>query len=315
MSLSNTFSAPVSVNYQTASGSALADIDFVSTAGVLTIPAGQTTGSITITVMDDGSPEGVETFTLQLSNPVNAVITDSVGTCVITNTFAAASDPYWENVTLLMHADGADGQTSTVDSSAYSRTITAAGTVLPTLSATTKKFGASSMAFTGSFNSAFTCDPSADTQFGTGDFTIEFFVNAASFANQPYLVANRSGGAGGFGWYIVADSNGIVRLYSDSTVFVSAGSVPLNTWSHVAFSRVAGTIYGFIDGVLSSSVVNSEDFTLVTRPLAIGRDNSSGNNLNGFIDELRITKGVGRYSSNFTAPTAEFPAAGTVSGQ
>lgn len=74
----------VSVNYATVSGTATSGIDFVASSGTLTIPAGQTSGNINVTVLGDKDIESDETFTLQLSNPVNATIGtgSAIGTIV-----------------------------------------------------------------------------------------------------------------------------------------------------------------------------------------------------------------------------------------
>ena len=88
--------------------------------------------------------------------------------------------------------------------------------------------------------------------------------------------------------------------------YSSSSSVPIDTWTHLAASRGGGTVRLFIDGVVVSSgvlPVNLSDAATL-----IGYRNASYNGyLNGYIDDLRITKGVARYTANFTPPTAAFP--------
>lgn len=222
---------------------------------------------------------------------------------------APAGDPYFANVVLLMHGDGVNGATATVDSSSFGRAITSAGSVLPALSNAQVKFGPTSMAFTGSGNSAFTAAASADFAFGTGDFTVEFWMYFNSFSTAPYPVSNNSA-AGGTGWYINLGASGqfLWGWGGDATGSANFGFVALSGWHHIAFSRVGGTLRCFVDGVQSgASVSHTVNYTTSTRALSVGRDNTSGNNVNGYIDDLRITKGVGRYSANFTPPSAAFP--------
>ncbi len=69
----------VSVNYQTNNGSAVAPGDYTTTSGILSIPAGSLTGTINVPIIDDGLDENSENFTIDLSNPVNATITDNQG--------------------------------------------------------------------------------------------------------------------------------------------------------------------------------------------------------------------------------------------
>jgi hypothetical protein len=69
----------VSVNYATADGSAAAGSDYQAASGTLTIPAGQTTGTITVLVNGDRLAEANETFAVNLSAPTNAIIADGTG--------------------------------------------------------------------------------------------------------------------------------------------------------------------------------------------------------------------------------------------
>lgn len=82
-----TLSAPpasaVKVNYGTQDGSAKAPADYTAQSGTLTIAAGATTGTITVPVVGDTLDEPNETFTVRLSNPINATISDAVGNCTI----------------------------------------------------------------------------------------------------------------------------------------------------------------------------------------------------------------------------------------
>jgi hypothetical protein len=91
VTLSNASFKAVSVNYQTNDGSATAPDDYTSTSGTLTIPAGNTTGTIVIPIVDDAIDENSETFTIDLSNPVNAVISDNQGTGTIHDNDAPSS--------------------------------------------------------------------------------------------------------------------------------------------------------------------------------------------------------------------------------
>ena len=80
VTLSQATSQTVSVNYTTANGTAASGSDYTSTSGVLTIPANATSGTISVPVLGDLLNENNETFTVTISNPVNAAITTAVGT-------------------------------------------------------------------------------------------------------------------------------------------------------------------------------------------------------------------------------------------
>jgi hypothetical protein len=79
VSLSATSNQAVSVNYATADGSATAGSDYQSTSATLTIPAGQTSGTITVLVNGDRVAEANETFFVNLSSPTNGVVSDGQG--------------------------------------------------------------------------------------------------------------------------------------------------------------------------------------------------------------------------------------------
>lgn len=77
--LSISYDVAVTVDYATAGDSAIAGSDFQAASGTLTIPAGQTAGTITVLVNGDRLPEANETFSVNLSNPLNAGIADGQG--------------------------------------------------------------------------------------------------------------------------------------------------------------------------------------------------------------------------------------------
>ena len=76
----------ITVSYATTGGSALADNDFVSTSGSLAFGTGEPTKTIPVPIIDDTHEDDVETFTVTLSNPVNATIADGTATGTIHNT-------------------------------------------------------------------------------------------------------------------------------------------------------------------------------------------------------------------------------------
>jgi Calx-beta domain-containing protein len=83
VTLSKATQTDVTVHYTTTAGSAAAGSDFVPTAGTLTFPAGQTSRTISIPVNGDSDAENDETFTVDLSAPVNALLLDASGTGTI----------------------------------------------------------------------------------------------------------------------------------------------------------------------------------------------------------------------------------------
>jgi uncharacterized repeat protein (TIGR02543 family) len=85
VTLSAVSASNVSVNYATANGTAVAGSDYTLTTGTLNIPAGQTTGTISVPIIGDTTYEPNETFSVNLSSPTNATINDGTGIGTITN--------------------------------------------------------------------------------------------------------------------------------------------------------------------------------------------------------------------------------------
>lgn len=79
VTLSEASADPVSVDYDTADGTATAGSDYTAASGTLTIPAGQLDGTITIAVLGDNIDEPDETFLVDLSDPVSGTIDDGRG--------------------------------------------------------------------------------------------------------------------------------------------------------------------------------------------------------------------------------------------
>lgn len=215
----------------------------------------------------------------------------------------SASDPYWSSVILLLHCDGTDGSTTITDSSSAARTVTAYNGAA--LSTGTKKFGTASLQTDGSNDYADTSG-STDFNFSTNvDVTIEFWLWADSTDSSGCGLTQTAGGGGP--WYVVIQlgavyiGNGAVNLITYSY----AGYY--NQWVHVAFTRSGTTPRLFLNGNLVATGSNAalgSSGTNGVRLMYYAANNFYGK---GYIDDVRITRGVARYTANFTPPTAAFP--------
>ena len=80
VTLSNAADHPLTVNYATVNGTALAGSDYTATSGTLTFAAGETSTTVTVAVLDDAIFENPEAFTVELSDPSTGLtIADGVG--------------------------------------------------------------------------------------------------------------------------------------------------------------------------------------------------------------------------------------------
>jgi hypothetical protein len=209
-------------------------------------------------------------------------------------------DPYWENVSLLLHMDGSNGSTTFTDSSINSLTVTAYGDAQVTT--TNPKFGTGALALDGN-GDFLTVSPSSTLSFGSGDWTIECFV---------YLNGGNSNvGLFTFGTSYPATDLGISVTGSTYTLVgagaggVSLGSGTLGTWQHFALCRSGSNLRAFLNGTQLGSTQSGQGSAYDT--LQIGYYYSSAFAINAKIDEFRVTKGVARYTADFTPPTAAFP--------
>jgi hypothetical protein len=214
---------------------------------------------------------------------------------------------FFSNVSLLLHGDGTNGSTTITDSSSRMNTVTANGNAQ--ISTAQSKFGGASIAFDG-IGDFLSLNGSEDFSFGTNDFTIEFWVRpAVTISSNVILYETRASppASGSVVIYINNARKPIIFIQPTGNVLTGSTSLDANTWYHLAAVKAAGSYYLYVNGVSDSSpVVNSLS---VPQPVTvrIGIDFATSGGLNGYIDEFRITKGVARYTANFTPPTAPFP--------
>lgn len=234
-----------------------------------------------------------------------------------------AGDASFASVSLLLHCDGSNGSTTITDSSPTPKTVTCYGGA--ELSTTSPKIGSASLSFTSASSSYATVSHASDFNFGSGNFTIEFWYYPISQSTYSAILVgdepdkplcffhgpgNNSGnpmvaiGPSGSAWFSNASS-------------LSFGAVTANTWVHLALVREGDTFRAFKDGVQVSTGSTDSPGQSVgdISAFTIGR-NSASFYMSARIDELRITKGVARYGSGgFSVQTAAFlDYAGQVSG-
>jgi hypothetical protein len=179
------------------------------------------------------------------------------------------------------------------------------------------KYGSGSMYFdgTGDYLQA----PASNLyDFGSGDFTIECWTrgnNSASTAGALLVGVVTSGGATTTNWALFKDAptQGYIIFYaSDGTTYQVngiGGAATLNdgNWHHVAVTRANSVFRVFVDGIQTGTTATwTGSISSTARPLKVGY-NGSSEYLNGYIDDLRVTKGIARYIANFTPPQQALP--------
>jgi hypothetical protein len=173
------------------------------------------------------------------------------------------------------------------------------------ISTSVKKFGTGSMYFDGT-GDGLQAIGTPNTVFGTGNFTVEFWIylNANTGTFKKFVELGTTGSC--FTIETQGTSNVLTITDLNNTVLLtSSTALSLTTWIHVAAARSGTTLKLFQDGVQVGSVTDSTNF-VNTGNVYVGQSNS-GQAVNCYMDDLRITKGYARYTSTFTPPTAAFP--------
>jgi hypothetical protein len=180
------------------------------------------------------------------------------------------------------------------------------------VSTTQYKYGTGSLYFDGTTSSYMTStNPPNGWAFGTGDFTVELWAYPIAATNRT-IMANRSGGTGfSTHWSLeFFNTANILEWHTGLAIIASSNTaITLNTWTHIAVTRNSGTLRIFQNGNQVASASDSNNYSLVN-PLLIGYEPvfpSTNGAFYGYMEDIRITKGLARYVQNFTPPTAALP--------
>jgi hypothetical protein len=156
------------------------------------------------------------------------------------------------------------------------------------LSTAVKKYGNASMYFDGT-GDYLTIGSNNILAMGTGDFTVECWIYPQTTVQFTALILT-----GTFQLFVY---NG--ALYWNDGTQTSGGTITLNAWQHIAVSRSGTTLRGFVNGIQVITTTSSVNLTQGTN--YVGYNGTTAGQ--GYIDDLRLTKGIARYTGNFTPPT------------
>ena len=208
-------------------------------------------------------------------------------------------DPYWADVVALLHFD--------VDYTDVTGKIwtSASGSPPPgQITAAQSKFGGKSINFNGTGGWSITTPNSADLAF-PGDFTIEGWV----WQDPAYTSTYRTLFIGdSMGCISVSIKDGKISAGANSVAddVTGATTIPTSAWNHIAITRSGSSLKVFLNGNVDGAVTNTRNYTQGSATFRIGAS-ASGTAFGGYVDDLRVTKGVARYTANFIPPTAPFP--------
>ena len=226
---------------------------------------------------------------------------------------------------LLLHMNDADTSTTFTDSSNSGKTVTVNGNAQ--IDTAQSKFGGSSGLFDGTGDYLSIAD-SSDFYFASGDMTIDFWVRFNTLpalgslsaiychyqdANNRFMFSlYQPAPAGNYRWYFLETEGGVnnvIKTWEDN-------SVTTGVWYHVAFVKNGSTWKVFRDGTaVGTSLTYSTSIADFGGTVYLGTYDTSQYFLDGWLEEFRVSKGIARWTSDFTPPSAEFSSSSSSSSR
>jgi len=204
----------------------------------------------------------------------------------------------------LCHFDSINPAGRFIDNSRNNFAITSSGDV--SLSDSQYKFGGGSAYFDGTGDYLVTPTTSVLT-FGTNDLTVELWIYQTVSSVGAYKVIVGDNVYSSVGGWTLYSYNNQLNLWKGGTELITpSGTLTLNSWNYVVWTRQSGNNRIFINGTqVGSTVSDSTNYT--STAIYVGSSKINTLNFAGYLDELRITKGVARYTANFTPRNSPFP--------
>jgi hypothetical protein len=164
-------------------------------------------------------------------------------------------------------------------------------------------YGTGSALFNGT-TSRLSVPNSTDFQFGTGDFTVEGWVNSVALKTNGLFAKCSTDSTWAAGWSLEINA-GYITFYDGVAGLRYTGATNLmaiNTWYHVAWSRQSGSLRMFVNGNLVRTDTITSNF-VPTVSFAMGNDITTNTYaLNAYFQDVRIYKGVAKYTAAFVVP-------------
>ena len=223
-------------------------------------------------------------------------------------------DSSFDSVSLLLHMDGANASTTFTDSSKNALAVTANGNAQ--ISTTSSKYGGGCGLFDGAGDTLTLSDIDL-LEFGSGNYTIEMWINTTQTTQYATLFSRMNGAFTNGSWTLLINNSGAsggeVAWWAQNhsiagpMMTTSGVSVIDGAYHHIAVVRNGSSHAIYVDGVSRATATTTYTIADVALGVTVAGDATYGRNYNGRIDDLRITKGVARYTANFTPPGAPFP--------
>jgi hypothetical protein len=269
-----------------------------------------TSQTITVTGVDDVASDGNQSYSIITAAATSADVgysgVNAADVSVTNVDNEIATDSSYASVTLLAHFDGANNSTTFTDQKGKSPTTIGS----PKISTAQSKFGGSSLLVDN--GSAVVFPHATDFDFGAGDFTVEGWIYPVEVDAQFNAVFVSADPADAQGIWFGPEGTKLTLLGGvsggwDVSIKSADNAFSINAWQHFALSRNGNTFRTFVNGAQVATGTNSSALTNSNNRMLVGGRPGGSQYFNGYIDDVRITKGVGRYTANFSVPTEAYP--------
>lgn len=248
----------------------------------------------TVTVGGTSGNSGGDTYAEYIRSDTN-----------LANQWSLDEDSNAASVKTLLHMNGADASTTFTDE--VGKTFTAYNQAQ--IDTARSVFGGASGYFDGTGDYIDTPNHT-DFDISSGDYTFECWIYITAWPGVGAWSAIFAQHSGSTGYRLLYDDDARLHFSTDAGAangFTTPnGSISLNTWHHVAAVGESGDSHCYIDGVKQTGSGLSHAITHNTTTFKIGSTDGSNWFHTGWIDEFRFTKGVARYTADFTVPGAPF---------
>jgi len=239
-------------------------------------------------------------------------------TQISTTSETVVADPYFAtNTVTLLNFDNLANGTTTLATKDLSNNVWPVTKGTAQVSTSIKKYGTGSI-YLPNNTSSITLSGSTTEQstssafnFGTGNFTVELWAYSTANSTNRCMFALHTTGGTQYLSMQVTSSNFPKFSLGTSTNFGTVNNtftISPNTWYHYALVRSGSAVTLYVNGTSQSTMTSSTDIPVT--PACVGRAYVDQPTLYeqfpGYIDEVRVTKGVARYTTTFTPPTGPF---------
>jgi hypothetical protein len=217
----------------------------------------------------------------------------------------------------LLHMDGANTSTTFTDESGKAWTRGGSAQI----STANYEFGGASGLFASATSDYISTPTNTDFNLGTGDFTIDYWMKSTQTTQYATHFAKCPGAWGTGMWTIICHYAGAgdINFYAydyavgdHGVLKTTTGLINTGNWTHIAVVRSGNNWNLYVGGVSKASLSASITIADLSGGVSIARDETNGRYYNGNIDEFRFSKGIARWTANFTPPAGPYgPPQGT----